>query len=57
MEEPVLNARQVDQFTEEGFVRLVGAFPRAIADADLPALCMDGACAPVEIAIRKAVQK
>ena len=34
----MLTARQVEQFVEEGFVRIDNAFPRAIADAGLPAL-------------------
>ena len=34
----MLTAQQVDQFIEKGFVRIDNAFPRAIADAGLPAL-------------------
>jgi hypothetical protein len=34
----VLTASQVDEFVEKGFLRIDHAFPRAIADAGLPAL-------------------
>ena len=34
----MLTTSQIDQFIEEGFVRIEGAFPRAIADNGLPAL-------------------
>jgi hypothetical protein len=34
----MLTTQQIDQFIEEGFVRIDNAFPRAIADAGLPAL-------------------
>ena len=40
----MLTTRQVDQFIEEGFVRIDNAFPRAIADAGLPALWQATGC-------------
>ena len=42
----MLTARQVDQFIEEGFVRVDGAFPREIADAGLAALWDAIGCDP-----------
>jgi hypothetical protein len=40
----MLTERQVDQFVEDGFVRIDSAFPRAIADAGLTALCQAIGC-------------
>jgi hypothetical protein len=42
--ERMLTEQQVDQFIEEGFVRIDNAFPRAIADACLPALWKATGC-------------
>jgi hypothetical protein len=42
----MLSARQVDQFIEQGFVRLDNAFPRAIADSGLAALWQATGCNP-----------
>jgi hypothetical protein len=42
----MLTARHVDQFVEEGFVRLDNAFPRAIADAGMAALWQAVGCDP-----------
>lgn len=42
----MLSARQVEQFIEEGFVRVDQGFPRAIADAGLPALWKASGCDP-----------
>lgn len=42
----MLTAGQVEQFVEEGFVRLDGAFPRAIADAGMAALWQAVGCDP-----------
>ena len=39
-----LSIRHVDQFVEEGFVRIDNAFPRAIADAGLAALWQAVGC-------------
>jgi|ERR1700677_564860 hypothetical protein len=40
----MLTTRQVDQFIEEGFVRIDNAFPRAIADSGLPTLWKATGC-------------
>lgn len=42
----MLTPTQVDEFIENGFVRIDQAFPRAIADAGLPALWRAIACDP-----------
>jgi hypothetical protein len=46
----MLSAQQIEQFVEEGFVRLEGAFPRAIADAGLAALWDAVGCDPDDAA-------